>query len=118
MHNTPENRIDRIVTDLLHGRRLRLRAGDAEEKEAITAAARFAAASQGPHRMSPAFRHRLAQILESTPKETWLTRRAALVAGLGVATRALAGGINRRALEAAGTAPLRSASSPAPPRNV
>ncbi len=97
MRNTPENRIERIVTDLLHGRRLRLRAGDAEEKEAITAAAQFAAASQGPQRMSPAFRRRLAQILESTPKETWLTRRAALVAGLGVATGALAGGIVGRA---------------------
>ena len=59
MRNTPENRIERIVTDLLHGRRLRLRAGDAEEKEAITAAAQFAAASQGPQRMSPAFRRRL-----------------------------------------------------------
>src|SRR5258708_4547946 len=39
MRNTPENRIERIVTDLLHSRRLRLRAGDAEETEAITAAA-------------------------------------------------------------------------------
>jgi len=48
MRNTPENRIERIVNDLLRGRRLRLRPGDAEEKEAITAAAQFAAASQGP----------------------------------------------------------------------
>src|SRR5260370_40944493 len=85
MRNTPENRIERIVNDLLHGRRLRLRAGDAEEKEAITAAAQFAPASQGPQRRGPAFRRRLAQILECTPKETWLTRRAALLAVLGVA---------------------------------
>ena len=84
MPEKPENRVERIVSDLLRGRRLRLRAGDAEEKEAITAAARFASASQGPQRMSPAFRRRLAEILESTPRETWLTRRAALVAGLGV----------------------------------
>src|SRR5258708_18876109 len=108
MRNTPENRIERIVTDLLHGRRLRLRAGDAEEKEVIRAAAQLAAASQGPQRMSPAFRHRLAQILESTPKEPWLTRRAALVAGLGVATGALAGGLVGRALEPAGNPPLRA----------
>jgi len=117
MRNTPENRIERIVNDLLHGRRLRLRAGDAEEKEAITAAAQFAAASQGPQRMSPAFRRRLAQILKSAPKETWLTRRAALVAGLGVATGALAGGIVGRALEPAGSLPLSATSSPVLPRN-
>src|SRR5216684_7544168 len=117
MRNTPENRIERIVNDLLHGRRLRLRAGDAEEKEAITAAAQFAAASQGPQRMSPAFRRRLAQILESTPKEAWLTRRAALVAGLGVAAGALTGGIVGRALEPAGRPALRATSSPVLPRN-
>lgn len=117
MRNTPENRIERIVNDLLHGRRLRLRAGDAEEKEAITAAAQFAAASQGPQRMSPVFRRRLAQLLDSTPKEAWLTRRAALVAGLGVATGALAGGIVGRALEPAGSPPLSASSSPVLPRN-
>lgn len=117
MRNTPENRIERIVDDLLHGRRLRLRAGDAEEKEAITTAARFAAASQGPQRMSPAFRRRLAQILESTPKEAWLTRRAALVAGVGVAAGALAGGIVGRALEPSVSPPLSANSSPVLPRN-
>jgi len=47
MPEKPENRVERIVSDLLRGRRLRLRAGDAEEKEAITAAARFAAALAG-----------------------------------------------------------------------
>jgi nitrite reductase/ring-hydroxylating ferredoxin subunit len=117
MRNTPENRIERIVNDLLHGRRLRLRAGDAEEKEAITAAAQFAAASHGPPRMSPAFRRRLAQLLDSTPKETWLTRRAALVAGLGVATGALAGGIVGRALEPTGSPSLSAKSTPVLPRN-
>jgi len=107
MPEMPENRVERIVDDLLHGRRLRLRAGDAEEKDAITAAARFAAASQGPQRMSPAFRRRMAQVIESTPQETWLTRRAALVAGLGVAAGALAGGIAGRTLAPTG----RSASA-------
>jgi nitrite reductase/ring-hydroxylating ferredoxin subunit len=112
MRERPEHRIERIVDDLLRGRRLRLRAGDAEEKEAITAAARFAAARQGPQRMSPAFRRRLANILESTPQESWLTRRAALVAGLGVAAGALAGGLVGKSLsESVGPAPR--ASSPA-----
>jgi nitrite reductase/ring-hydroxylating ferredoxin subunit len=117
MPDQPENRIERIVDDLLHGRRLRLRAGDAEEKEAIIAAARLAAARSGPQRMSPAFRRRLAQILDSAPREPRLTRRAALVAGLGVAAGALAGGIVGKEL-ASSPAPLpRSASSPVVPRN-
>src|SRR6266852_3205053 len=115
MRNTPENRIERIVTDLLHGRRLRLRAGDAEEKEAITAAAQFAAASQGPQRMSPAFRRRLSQILENTPQEPWLTRRAALVAGLGVAAGALAGGLVGKSLAPVPRSVARSSSKPVLP---
>ncbi len=117
MPDQPENRIERIVDDLLHGRRLRLRAGDAEEKEAIIAAARLAAARSGPQRMSPAFRRRLAQILDSAPREARLTRRAALVAGLGVAAGALAGGIVGKEL-ASSPAPLPlSASRPVVPRN-
>lgn len=117
MPDQPENRIERIVDDLLHGRRLRLRAGDAEEKEAIIAAARLAAARSGPQRMSPAFRRRLAQILDSAPREPRLTRRAALVAGLGVAAGALAGGIVGKEL-ASSPAPLPlSASRPVVPRN-
>jgi nitrite reductase/ring-hydroxylating ferredoxin subunit len=99
--NKPENRVDRIVSDLLHGRRLRLRGGDAEEMAAITAAARLAAARQGPQRMNPAFRKRLEQALESAPKEPWMTRRAALVAGVGLAATAVAGGLVGRALEPA-----------------
>jgi nitrite reductase/ring-hydroxylating ferredoxin subunit len=103
MPEKPEDRVDRIVKDLLRGRRLRLRGGDAEEKEAITAAARLAAATHGPQRMNPEFRNRLASALESAPKEPWLSRRAALVAGLGVAAGAVAGGFVGRALEAGTT---------------
>lgn len=99
MPEGPENRVDRIVGDLLRGRRLKLRGGDAEEKEAIVMAARLAAARQGPQRMSPAFRQRLVRALESTPPETWLTRRAALVAGLGVVAGAVGGGLLGRSLE-------------------
>jgi nitrite reductase/ring-hydroxylating ferredoxin subunit len=101
MGDRPENRVDRIVNDLLHGRRLRLRGGDAEEKEAITAAARLVAAGQGTHRMHPAFRKRLAEALESAPRDGWLTRRAALVAGLGIATGAVTGGLIGKSLEPA-----------------
>jgi nitrite reductase/ring-hydroxylating ferredoxin subunit len=99
MGNKPEDRVDRIVKDLLHGRPLRLHGGDAEEKEAITAAAQLAAAAQGPQRMHPAFRKRLAAALETAPRGGWLTRRAALVAGLGVATGALTGTLIGKATE-------------------
>jgi nitrite reductase/ring-hydroxylating ferredoxin subunit len=102
--NKPENRVEKIVSDLLHGRRLRLRGGDAEEKAAITAAARLGGVRQGPQRMYPAFRKRLEQVLESVPKEPWLTRRAALVAGFGLAAGAVAGGLVGRGLEPAPTA--------------
>jgi nitrite reductase/ring-hydroxylating ferredoxin subunit len=106
--NKPEDRVDKIVSDLLHGRRLRLRGGDAEEKAAITAAARLAAAQQGPQRMHPAFRKRLEQALELAPYEPWLTRRAALVAGLGVAAGVVSGGLVGRTLHGAPTAQVQS----------
>jgi nitrite reductase/ring-hydroxylating ferredoxin subunit len=109
MGDKRENRVERIVSDLLHGRRLKLRGGDADEKEAIIMAARLAAARQGPQRMSPAFRQKLARRLESAPPEGWLTRRAALVAGLGVAAGAVGGGIIGRGLQL-GQAPVANAS--------
>ena len=92
MNGKRENRIEKIVSDLLHGRRLKLRGGDAEEKDAIIAAARLAGARQGPQRMHPAFRKRLAERLDDTASESWVTRRTALVAGLGLAAGA-AGGV-------------------------
>lgn len=102
--NKPENRVDKIVSDLLHGHRLKLRGGDAEEKAAITAAARLVAARQGPQRMNPAFRKRLEQALESASKEPWMTRRLALVAGFGLAAGAVTGGLLGRAMEPAAIA--------------
>ena len=99
MSRKPENRVEKIIADLLRGRRLKLRGGDAEEKAAITAAARLAGARQGPQRMHPAFRKRLAQALEQAPDERWVTRRTALVAGLGLAAGAAAGGVFGHALE-------------------
>lgn len=92
MNGKPENRVDKIVSDLLRGRRLRLRAGDAEEKAAITAAARLVGARHGPQRMSPEFRKRLERALEHAPETAAMTRRTALVAGLGLAAGAAAGG--------------------------
>ena len=99
MTEKPESRVERIVSDLLRGRRLRLRGGDAEEKAAIIMAARLAGTTQGPQRMHPAFRKRLVQSLDSEPRETWLTRRAALVAGFGLAAGAVTGGFISRAME-------------------
>jgi nitrite reductase/ring-hydroxylating ferredoxin subunit len=113
MNSKHENRIEQIVSDLLRGRRLRLRGGDAEEKEAITAAARLAAARQGPQRMDPAFRRRLARALESAPNDAWLTRRAALVAGLGLAAGAVGGGLLGRQME--GNAPIAQGGQPIDP---
>src|SRR6266568_1430666 len=91
MNGKPENRVEKIIADLLRGRRLKLRGGDAEEKEAIIAAARLAGARQGPQRMHPVFRKRLAQQLDSTAGEAWVTRRTALVAGIGLAAGAASG---------------------------
>ena len=99
MRDKREKRVDQVVSDLLRGRRLKLRGGDAEEKEAIIMAARLAAARQGTQRMSPAFRQRLTRALESAPRGGWMTRRAALVAGLGVAAGAVGGGMLGHGLE-------------------
>src|SRR5947199_6351950 len=93
MNDKPENRVDKIVAGLLRGRRLKLRGGDAEEKEAITAAARLAGARQAPQRMSPAFRKQLARRLDEASDEAWITRRGALVAGLGIAAGVATGGV-------------------------
>jgi nitrite reductase/ring-hydroxylating ferredoxin subunit len=99
MNDKPENRVEKIVADLLRGRRLKLRGGDAEEKAAITAAARLAGIRQGAQRMHPEFRTRLARTLADTYEEGWVTRRAALVAGLGLAAGAAGGAFFGRAME-------------------
>jgi nitrite reductase/ring-hydroxylating ferredoxin subunit len=113
--NKPENRVDKIVSDLLRGRRLKLRGGDAEEKAAITAAARLIAARQGTQRMNPAFRKRLEKALEAAPNEHWLTRRAALVAGFGVAAGVVTGGLVGRTMEPATTTARRLGGEPVNP---
>jgi nitrite reductase/ring-hydroxylating ferredoxin subunit len=117
--NKPERRVDEIIADLLRGRPLRLRGGDAEEKAAITAAARLAGTRQGPQRMHPAFRKRLAAALETRPREGWMTRRAALVAGLGLAGGTLGGVLFGKSLEPQIVEPplLRSGGQPIQPVN-
>lgn len=115
MNQKPENRVDKIVSDLLRGRRLKLRAGDAEEKAAITIAARLAGVRQGQQHMSPAFRKRLVRALEQAPDGTTMTRRTALVAGLGLAAGAAGGGWLGRAL--APQVAARGAGGPIDPTN-
>jgi nitrite reductase/ring-hydroxylating ferredoxin subunit len=110
MGDRHENRVDQVVSDLLRGRRLKLRGGDAEDRDAIIMAARLAAARQASPRMSPAFRQRLARALEAVPREGWLTRRAALVAGLGVVAGAAGGVLIGRSRETA-PAPLAAGRS-------
>ncbi len=118
MGERPENRVDRIVAALLHGRRLKLRGGDAEEKEAIIMAARLAAGRRGPQRMSLAFRQRLVkQLGAATPQESWMTRRAALVAGLGVVAGAVGGGLLGRSLDGGGSQPSAAAGNVVQPTN-
>jgi Rieske Fe-S protein len=117
MGERPENRVDRIVNDLLRGRRLKLRGGDGDEKEAITAAARLVAAGQGVQRMHPAFRKRLGEALESAPTGGWLTRRAALVAGLGVTAGAVTGGLLGRSLEPGSSTYVSRGARPVQPVN-
>jgi nitrite reductase/ring-hydroxylating ferredoxin subunit len=112
MTRKPEDRLDKIVSNLLRGRRLKLRGGDAEEKAAITAAARLAGARQAPQRMHPAFRNRLARELELAPSEVWMTRRGALVAGLGLAAGAAGGAFLSRTMEAP---PARAGGEPIDP---
>jgi nitrite reductase/ring-hydroxylating ferredoxin subunit len=84
-------RLDDIVSGLLQGRRLRIGPRDAADRKAIIAAVQLAAAREGYPRMSPAFRRRLAETLGETPREGWVSRRTALVGGLGAAAGAIAG---------------------------
>lgn len=93
-------RVDRIVRDVIEGRHLKATPADAGERQAILAAARLAGAREAYPRMSPAFRRRLAKMLESGQEPSWLSRRAALVAGLGLAAGALGGvGLGRLGVE-------------------
>src|SRR5690348_18152236 len=89
-------RIDRVVHDLLAGKRLKIGPGDARDRDSIRAAAALAGAREPFPRMSPAFRRRLAARLRPAPEPGLLSRRSALVAGLAAVVGALTGaGVNR-----------------------
>ena len=78
---------------MLAGKRLRATPADASEREAIRMAARLAGGRDRYPRMSPAFRGRMARLLARGEPTSWMTRRAALVGGIGVAAGALGAAI-------------------------
>jgi nitrite reductase/ring-hydroxylating ferredoxin subunit len=82
-------RLDKLVGDLLAGRHLKATPSDAPEREAIRMAARLAGARERYPRMSSAFRRRIARTLEKGEPAPWVSRRAAMVGGLGVAAGAV-----------------------------
>jgi nitrite reductase/ring-hydroxylating ferredoxin subunit len=82
-------RLDRLVSDLLAGRHLKATPSNADERDAIRMAARLAGAREGYPRMSSAFRRRLGRLLDKGEPAPWMSRRAALVGGLGVAAGAM-----------------------------
>lgn len=85
------DRVDRLASDVLAGRHLKATPSDAGEREAIRVAARLAGSRDGYPRMAPAFRRRLTRLLEKRETPSWMDRRSALVAGLGLAVGAVAG---------------------------
>src|SRR2546427_1977921 len=89
-------RIDRLVEELLSGGRLRAAPSDASDHEAILAAAGIAGATQLYPRMSPTFKRRLRHLLQGQPDPSLMTRRAALVAAVGVGVGALTGAMAER----------------------
>src|SRR5947209_9070102 len=100
MFESVEERIDRVVDGLLKGRRLRVKARDAAEREAIMVAAELAAAREGHPRMAPAFRRRLAALLGGEDAAR-LTRRTALGAVAGLAAGVTGAAAFGRLLEGA-----------------
>jgi cytochrome b6-f complex iron-sulfur subunit len=89
MFDDLEGRIDKLVEDLRRGKRVRTRASDAVERDAIMTAAELAAAREGYPRMSPAFRRKLADSLRSGREPRLVSRRTALGAVAGLAAGAV-----------------------------
>jgi cytochrome b6-f complex iron-sulfur subunit len=89
-------RVDQLVENVLGGRRVKATPSDAAERDAILAAAGLAGSREGYPRMSPAFKRRLEGLLQGLPEPRMMTRRAALVAGLGVAAGGIAGAMVER----------------------
>jgi cytochrome b6-f complex iron-sulfur subunit len=110
------DRVDRLAADVLAGRHLKATPSDAGERDAIRVAARLAGSRDGFPRMTPAFRRRLSRLLEKGEAPSWMDRRSALVAGLGLAVGAVAGILAEQATGLGG--PRTSAPGPAPRRAV
>ena len=91
MPDEPSDRIERLVSDLLKGKRLKVGPGDASERKAILAAVRLAAARERYPRMSPALRRRLASRFGRERSPRWISRRTAILGGLSAAGGALFG---------------------------
>jgi nitrite reductase/ring-hydroxylating ferredoxin subunit len=111
------SRIDRLVRRLLSGRRLRLKASDADDREAIMAAARLAGSREARPHMSPALRRRLAAQLGAEPPEapSWVTRRTALTGAVGLAAGLLATVGGEQVLRALQSTPAPPPATPTPP---
>ncbi|HVD01870.1 MAG TPA: Rieske (2Fe-2S) protein [Candidatus Dormibacteraeota bacterium] len=108
MFENLEDRIDRAVDGLLKGRRLRVKARDAGEREAIIFAAELAAVREAHPRMTPAFRRRLTALLAGEDRAQ-VTRRTALGAVAGLAAGVAGAAALGRLAGGAETAPARGA---------
>lgn len=78
-------RLDRLVSDLLAGKRLETRTSDAPERDAIRRASQLAASSVRHPHMTATFRERLAAELAREQPQRRISRRAALVAAFSAA---------------------------------
>jgi len=95
-------RVDRLVEELVSGGRLRATPSDASDHPAIMAAAGLAGATQPYPRMNPAFKRRLEGLIQGQPDPSVMSRRAALLAGLGVGLGALTGAVAERLVRVRG----------------
>jgi Rieske Fe-S protein len=102
-------RLDRLVEEVLAGGRLKATPSDASDHEAILAVAGLAGAREPYPRMSPSFKRRLQGLLQGPPEPPMMSRRAALVAGLGVAVGGLTGAVAERLVRPMGLPAPQSA---------
>ena len=102
-------RVDRLVERVLRGGRLKATPSDASDHEAILVAAGLAGAREPYPRMSPTFKRGLQGLLQGHPEPATMTRRAALVAGLGVAMGGITGAVAARIARPQGVPAPRTA---------
>lgn len=84
-------RLERLLTGLVRGRRLRLSPRDARDRAAIQFAAQLVAARHLHPRPTFRFRRRLGRLLAPSSSTPILSRRSALVAGAGALAGVLTG---------------------------